>query len=431
MFLDAAPHILAQRPAMSTVKKISQRSVSAKRLRRAVACQLPSTISPCSFALMLPLLNSHSLHRKLWLALPGVAQFYVMASAWSPSHLDGRFVSRFLLIVFCAALSSPLAAFAAQDQKTFSSFEIEVGSRTGFFRSPAFKVSILGNGRVDYVGYDQVHWHGKRHAHISQDAVEQLVARIRASDFFDLPDSYANGPCLSVDGSEGSLRILLDGHEKSVGTCDAPRILDQLMAEAESAAQVWRWVVFDPGELRSQIAHDWSVPQHMPKVMEDAIDWDAAEIISIRAANGAGVNAGNGVFLMRAVRSDRMEVIRALLDSGADWKIEDPDTGESPTTAAAFQSPEMVKLFLDKGADPNAVSEDDHTMLVNAAYLANFETVQLLVNAKVDVNIRNKHGDTALTVAENRKQEYSNGAPETARSFQPIIDYLVAHAAVR
>jgi len=335
------------------------------------------------------------------------------------------------MIALCTALSCPLTAFAAHDHKSDSAFEIEVGSRTGFFPSPGYKLSILGSGRVNYVGYDRVHWKGKRHAQISQDAVEQLVARIRASDFFDLPGSYANGPCLAIDGSEGSLRIRLDGREKSVGTCGAPPIVDQLMTEAESAAKVWRWVVFDPDELRLQITHGWSVPQHMPTVMEDAIDWDAADIISVLASNGADVNARNGTFLLRAVRRDRVAAARALLDVGADWKMEDPDSEENPATAAGFQSPEIVKLFLDKGVDPNAVSGADHTMLMNAVYVANLDTVQLLVTAKADPNVRNKGGETALTIAENRKKEYSNDAPETAHSFQPVIEFLLGHGAVR
>jgi hypothetical protein len=129
-------------------------------------------------------------------------------------------------------------------------------SRTSFFLSPSYTASILGSGRVNYRRYDRVHWKGKRHARISHDAVEQLVEHVRASNFFDLPGSYDNEPCLSNDGSEGSLHIRLDGREKSVGTCGAPPIVDQLMTEVESAAQVWRWVVIDPDELHLKIAHE-------------------------------------------------------------------------------------------------------------------------------------------------------------------------------
>jgi hypothetical protein len=342
-----------------------------------------------------------------------------------------RLMPRLVVAALCTILACPPMAFAEHDQRSYSSFEIAVGSRVGFFPSPGYTVTILGNGRVNYVGYDKVHWKGKQHGQVSQDAIEKLVATVRASNFFDLPGSYANGPCLSVDGSEGSLRIRLDGREKSVGTCNAPPIVEELMEQTVSAAKVWRWVIFDPGELRQDIAHGWSVPQHMPQIMEDAIDWDAAEIISILCANGADVNANHGAYLMRAITRDRVEAARALLDAGVNWKVEDPDTGETPAAAAAYHSTELTKLFLDRGADPNALSGADNTMLTNAVYLANLETVKLLINAKVDVNVRNKKGETALAIAENRKKEYSNAAPETAQSFQPVIDCLVAHGAIR
>jgi hypothetical protein len=154
-------------------------------------------------------------------------------------------------VKLCAVFSFPPTTLAAENRKTFSSFEIKVASRNGFFPSPVYTVSIVGSGRLNYRGYDRVHWKGKRHARISRHVVEQLVEHVRASNFFDLPSSYDNGPCLSIDGSGGSLRIRLDGREKSVGTCDAPSIVDQLMTEVESVA---------PESARSfQPIHDYLV----------------------------------------------------------------------------------------------------------------------------------------------------------------------------
>jgi hypothetical protein len=339
-----------------------------------------------------------------------------------------------LVLALCAVFSFPLNTFATDDHRNLSSFEIEVQSRTGFFPSPAYSVSILGSGRVSYRGYNSVHCKGKRHGRVSQDAVAQLVKHVRGSNFFDLPGSYDNQPCLAVDGSEGTLRIRLDGREKFVGTCGAPPVVDELMTEVESAARVWRWVIFDPDELPHKIAHGWRVSEAMPKIMEDAINWDAAELIHALATYGAdanGLNSDNEHFLMGAVRGGRVEAARALLEAGADWKIEEAYGEENPAINAGFRSPEMVKLFLGKGADPNSISSSGRTMLMNAVYLSNLPNVKLLVEAGADVNIRNKQGETALSIAEDRKQEYSVGAPETAHSFQPVIDYLVAHGAVR
>lgn len=356
-----------------------------------------------------------------------------MASALTHKTFATRSVSHLRALALCAVFSFALTALASNNRKTFSSFEIEVESKIGFFPSPGYTVSILGSGRVNYHGYDRVHWKGRRHARISQDAVEQLVEHVRASKFLDLPGSYENGPCLAIDNSEGSLRVRLDGREKSVGTCGAPPIVDQLMGEVVSVARVWRWVVFDPDELRHQVAQGWHVSEQMPKIMEDAISWDAAELIRILVSNGAdanGLNTDNEHFLTGAVRSGHVEAAQALLEAGADWKAEDSDD-ENSATAAGFRGPEMVKVLLDKGVDPNALSTAGHTMLMNATYLANLSTVQLLVDAGADVNIRNERGESALSIAKARKKEYSVGAPDIASSFQPIIDYLVAHGAVR
>jgi len=339
-----------------------------------------------------------------------------------------------LLFALCAVFSLPVSTFAADDYKTFSSFEIEVTSRTGFFPSPAYTVSIDTRGRVTYKGYKNVHWKGKRHARISKDAVAQLVEHIRASGYFELPSSYDNQPCLAVDRSEGGLRIRLDDHEKSVGTCGAPAIVDQLMAEVESATSVWRWVFYDPDELRMQIAHGWRISEHMPEFMQDAIEWNASEIIRILVNNGVdpnGLDSDKEHYLMYAVRNGCVVAARALLDAGADWKIEESYGNENPAINAGLRTPQMVKLFLEKGADINALSTGGHTMLMNAASQTNPSTVKFLIDAGADVNIRNNKGETALSVAEQSRNDYWHLSPESNQASQEIIEYLVAHGAVR
>src|SRR5438093_463876 len=94
--------------------------------------------------------------------------------AFTSTHAAFGLLSGTQLFVFvlCAVFSFPLNTFAAGDHKAFSSFEIEVTSRTGFFPSAAYTVSIIGSGRVTYHGYKEVHWKGKRHVRISRDAPE-------------------------------------------------------------------------------------------------------------------------------------------------------------------------------------------------------------------------------------------------------------------
>ena len=337
------------------------------------------------------------------------------------------------LFFLCAAVTASFAPALAEDSKDLSPFEIEVASRTGFFNSPGYTIRIAGNGRLTYRGYANVHAMGKRHGRISRAAVEQLVADVRASGFFDLPGSYDNQPCLAIDNSEGNLRVRLGGREKSVGTCGAPPAVDKLMDEVDSLANVWRWVVYDPKELRNDIARGWKASDHVPNVMEDAITWDADELIRILASNGADVNGlddSDDHFLMRAVALEKVKATRALLDLGADWRIESKEPGDSIAIEAAWRDPAIVKLFLEKGADPNALSNAGHTMLMSAASMARLASVKLLVDSGADLNVRNKRGETALSIARQQQIQYRNTAPETAQGFQPIIDYLLAHGSV-
>lgn len=337
------------------------------------------------------------------------------------------------LFVFCVAMMLSFGSALAADRKGVGLFEIEVSSMTGFFPSPGYTIKVAGSGRVTYRGYANVHTMGKRHGRMSRAAVEQLVADVRTSGVLDLAGPYDSGPCSAIDSPVGGVRVRLDGREKSVGTCGAPPAVEQLMNEVDSLAQVWRWVVYDPKELRSDIAHGWKVSDHMPKLMEDAIMWDADEVIPILASNGADLNGfddSHQHFLEMALRFRSVKVARALLDSGADWRIESSEGDNNIAVAAAWRDPAIVKLFLEKGADPNAVTNAGHTMLMSAASMANLASVQLLVESGADVNVKNERGETALSVARQQQRVYRT-TPENADSFQPVIDYLLAHGSVQ
>jgi uncharacterized protein DUF6438/ankyrin repeat protein len=344
--------------------------------------------------------------------------------------LRGRRLWKFFGV--CATGTLLFAPIVAADRKGIGSFEITVDSRTGFFNSPGYNLKISDSGRITYRGYANVHAMGKRHGKISHAAVEQLVIDIRRSGFLDLPSAYDNAPCLTLDNSEGGVRVRLDGREKSTGTCGAPWAVSQLMEEVDSLAQVWRWVVYDARELRSDIAHGWKVSDHMPVLMQDAITWDADEIIRVLASNGADVNGfddSSEHFLMRAVSLGRVKATRALLDLGADWRAESSELENSIAVEAAWREPAIVELFLEKGANPNFVTGAGHTMLMSAASMANLEDVKLLVESGADVNVRNTRGENALSVARQRQRDY-RATPANAQSFQPVIDYLLAHSSV-
>ena len=55
---------------------------------------------------------------------------------------------------------------------------------------PSYVLSISGDGRVRYEGYAGVFTKGKRTAHISKVAMDQLVEEFRKAYFFELQDAY-------------------------------------------------------------------------------------------------------------------------------------------------------------------------------------------------------------------------------------------------
>ena len=63
----------------------------------------------------------------------------------------------------------------------------------------------------------------------------------------------------------------------------------------------------------------------------------------------------------------------------------------------------IIETLLKKGANPNLRdSETGETLLMSAAKYSTPEVVQALIEGGADVNARNKSGQTALTLADNK-----------------------------
>ncbi|KAH8177980.1 ankyrin repeats (3 copies) domain-containing protein [Sarocladium implicatum] len=92
--------------------------------------------------------------------------------------------------------------------------------------------------------------------------------------------------------------------------------------------------------------------------------------------------------------------LRALLDAGGRWQVDDSET-HSPLVQAAFhQQNASIELLLERGADINAIElRRDMTPLMMAAGRGHVETVDLLLEKGADVNIPDARGNTPLSTA--------------------------------
>ncbi len=144
---------------------------------------------------------------------------------------------------------------------------------------------------------------------------------------------------------------------------------------------------------------------------------DAGENMIALIAAGASINLkqkdlDQGV--VRAVDHEDLKLVRALLKAGASASAKD-NKKTVLMVAAQNGKPEMIKALLDAGAEIDAVDDDGWTALM---FADDVESVRMLLNTGADMSIKNKDGLTALGMAIKYEQEESvkllksRGAPE-------------------
>ena len=157
--------------------------------------------------------------------------------------------------------------------------------------------------------------------------------------------------------------------------------------------------------------------------------------VAAYSANGGASAQGGFGGSSRAESS--AQVIRALLEAGADQRLT-TDDGTTPFMVAAGlgratytprkprgdRSPgaeEAVNVLFEAGADINAVNEADFTALHGAAFRGLNEVVQYLVEHGASMNARDFRGRTPYRLAEGSKQSFQfQDWPETAELLKTL-----------
>ncbi|XP_018587758.2 B-cell lymphoma 3 protein homolog [Scleropages formosus] len=105
-----------------------------------------------------------------------------------------------------------------------------------------------------------------------------------------------------------------------------------------------------------------------------------------------------------AVQKGDKELVRLLLDSGADIDAVDFKSGRSPLIhAVENNNMEMISMLIESGVNVNAQSYSGNTALHSACGRGQVEAVRVLLRNGADSSLKNYHNDTPLMVAKNKK----------------------------
>ncbi|HUP90270.1 MAG TPA: ankyrin repeat domain-containing protein [Longimicrobiales bacterium] len=126
---------------------------------------------------------------------------------------------------------------------------------------------------------------------------------------------------------------------------------------------------------------------------------DAAKV-ALLVSRGAAVNAktieGRTPVYQASVLANGHDVLRLLLDKGADPKLTTL-VGQSPLMVASVRGDtEAMRLLIEKGADVNAKNSAGETALMFAATNGSPDAVRLLLEKNADATVKSKRSETAL-----------------------------------
>lgn len=215
----------------------------------------------------------------------------------------------------------------------------------------------------------------------------------------------ANDVCLRPDGTMHSLlaEAVSGGHPEiavSLLEAGANPNADPVLSVALGGVSAGHEIVANP--------QNWS-REHIAEVVRKAAVYD--HLVHLLVMKGANVNAVSGgiPLMITAVDTKNLEIIRLLLDRGANpnLRVEGHETytlGILPDTALkeAIErgNPQIVTLLLQHGAKTDFSPEKEgKTALMFAAEAGNNEIVNILLKAGANPNVKSTRGLNALSWA--------------------------------
>lgn len=112
---------------------------------------------------------------------------------------------------------------------------------------PAYKLTVHGDGRVEYDGQNHVKEKGLQEGHIETDKVKALVSEFARAAFVTLPEDYPEAKCsryctdMATAATELSLKGVTHRVKHYYGCGGVPKALFDLESAVDKAANVEQW----------------------------------------------------------------------------------------------------------------------------------------------------------------------------------------------
>jgi ankyrin repeat protein len=136
------------------------------------------------------------------------------------------------------------------------------------------------------------------------------------------------------------------------------------------------------------------------------------DTIMLLNARGSGIKSCRAASLTHLITYDKKAIFELALENGANPNGAD---GSPLRVASGYGRNEMVNLLLQKGANVNLQDSDGYTALYQAITSARVETVKILLDAGADLKIKAENG-TAFEWAVR---------PRESRSSKAIVDMML------
>lgn len=168
------------------------------------------------------------------------------------------------------------------------------------------------------------------------------------------------------------------------------------------------------------------------KDLFEALQYGSDEDIKKALAAGADPNAKNTCgepAVLIAVHNNRKSNLKILIDAGADVNSINKG-GWAPLYEAVWSRDiETVRMLINAGADPNQRETGGWTPLMAMAAAAYYEETDninkaikimlMLIEAGADAGIKDRNGDTAFNILQNRYPKFYNAYIEELKAALP------------